>query len=562
MIVYLDIETNLAHNRIWCVWTKKGDEWKEWRSPEGFQSYLDGHEVCAHNLIGFDAPVLRKVWGITIPIGKAVDTLVMARLLDPVASLPHIPDTYDKKKVSQHSLAAWGLRAGCNKMNFDLEDFDAGYTEQMSEYCKQDVAVLEAVHKHLLKEFSKWGGDQGKFSLELEHRVAMYMAQQERNGFKLNVRMATELLAEMRTRMNDITFELQERWPPIVEERYSEKTGKRLKDKVTEFNVGSRKQIADRLISDGVKLKDKTENGAWIVDEPTLKALNNPVADMIAEYLMLQKRVGMIDSWIEAADSYDRVHGRVLSNGTITGRMTHSKPNMGQITSVKSEYGKESRSCWTVEDGYNLVGCDLSGIELRCLAHYMKDEAYTYELLEGDIHTANQQAAGLETRDQAKTFIYALLYGAGPAKIGSIVGGSAHQGKILIDKFMRNMPALNKLLKKVQNLAKEGFVPALDGRRVQIRSEHAALNSLLQSAGAVIAKQWCLEMHKLLRKEKIEYKQVAFVHDEIQLEVREDQAQQAAVCMVAAAQLAGITLGFRVPVDAEAKIGKTWYDTH
>jgi len=560
-MVYIDIETNLAHNRIWMAWTKKGDEWIEWRSPEGLQGYLDGEYVCAHNLIGFDAPVLRKVWGITIPLSKAVDTLVMARLLDPVASLPTIPEGVDKKKVSQHSLAAWGLRAKCKKMNFDLEDFDAGYSEQMSEYCKQDVEVLEAVHKLLLKKFSEWT-DEGKQALELEHKVAMYMAQQERNGFKLNVRMATELLAHMRQRMLTITLELQNRWPPIVEERWSEKTGKRLKDKVTEFNVGSRKQIAERLIGDGVKLTNKTEKGAWIVDEPTLKALGNPVANMIAEYLMLQKRVGMIDSWLDAADSYDRVHGRVLSNGTITGRMTHSKPNMGQITSVKSEYGKESRSCWTVDDGFSLVGCDLSGIELRCLAHYMQDEAYTHELLEGDIHTANQQAAGLETRDQAKTFIYALLYGAGPAKIGAIVGGSANQGKVLIDKFMGNMPALEKLLRKVQRMAGKGWIPALDGRRIQIRSEHAALNSLLQSAGAIIAKQWCIEMHRLLRKENIEYKQVAFVHDEIQLEVREDQAKQAAVCMIAAAQLAGINLGFRVPVDAEAKIGKTWYDTH
>lgn len=560
-MVYIDIETNLAHNRIWCAWTKKGDEWIEWRSPEGMQGYLDGNEVCAHNLIGFDAPVLRKVWGITIPMSKAVDTLVMARLLDPVATLPKIPEGVDKKKVSQHSLAAWGLRAGCNKMNFDLEDFDAGYTEQMSIYCKQDVEVLEAVHKLLVKKFSEWA-DGGKQSLELEHKVAMYMAQQERNGFKLDVRMATELLAHMRQRMLTITLDLQDRWRPIVEERWSEKTGKRLKDKVTEFNVGSRKQIAERLIGDGIKLTKKTEKGAWIVDEPTLKALGNPVANMIAEYLMLQKRVGMIDSWLDAADSYDRVHGRVLSNGTITGRMTHSKPNMGQITSVKSEYGKESRSCWTVEDGFKLVGCDLSGIELRCLAHYMQDDAYTTELLDGDIHTANQNAAGLQTRDQAKTFIYALLYGAGSAKIGSIVGGSSKQGQALIDKFMGNMPALEKLLRKVKRMAGKGWIPALDGRQVQIRSDHAALNSLLQSCGAIIAKQWCIEMHKLLRHNMVTYKQVAFVHDEIQLEVADNQAELAGELMVTAARIAGESLGFRVPVDAEAKIGKTWYDTH
>jgi DNA polymerase I-like protein with 3'-5' exonuclease and polymerase domains len=192
----------------------------------------------------------------------------------------------------------------------------------------------------------------------------------------------------------------------------------------------------------------------------------------------------------------------------------------------------------------------------------MRDEKYTNELLEGDIHTANQQAAGLETRDQAKTFIYALLYGAGPAKIGAIVGGSAHQGKILIDKFMRNMPSIRKLMEKVKKFASKGYVPALDGRRIIIRSDHAALNSLLQSAGAVIAKQWCVEAHKLLKKNKIDYKQVAFVHDEIQLEVREDQAERAAQLMVQAAAVAGKALNFRVPVDAEAKVGNNWYETH
>ena len=546
-MIYLDIETNLAHDTIWCVVTKKDGHTIVWTGPEGLQEYIKGSEVSAHNLIGFDAPVLRNVWDVTIPVSKAVDTLVMSRLLNP-------------QREGGHSLKAWGKRLGFDKMDFDTEDFDGGLTDEMIEYCKRDVDVLEMLHKHLVNTLNTWK-DPAQ-SIELEHKVAMYMAQQERNGFLLDQKLCTQLLAKMRGRMLQITIELQEVFPPLIHERYSEKTGKRLKDKVEEFNVGSRKQIASRLQSLGVKFTKHTEKGNVIVDEATLKGINRPEAQMIAEYLMLQKRVGMLDSWMDHLKDDGRVHGRVISNGAVTGRMTHQSPNMGQITSVKSEYGKESRQCWTVPEGYKLVGCDLSGIELRCLAHYMQDEAYTHELLEGDIHTANQLAAGLATRDQAKTFIYALLYGAGPAKIGGIVGGSANKGKTLIDKFMGNMPALEKLLRKVQRMAGQGYVPALDGRRIIIRSEHAALNSLLQSAGAIIAKQWCIEAHKLLRKEKIEYKQVAFVHDEIQLEVREDQAEQASVCMIAAAQLAGITLGFRVPVDAEAKIGNNWYETH
>ena len=546
-MIYIDIETNLAHDTIWCAITMKGWETKVWTKPDGLQDYLKGEEVCAHNLIGFDAPVLRNVWGVTIPVNKAVDTLVMSRLMNPQIE-------------GGHSLKAWGKRLGNDKMDFDTEDFDGGLTDEMIEYCKRDVEVLAQLHGFLETQFKQW--DNPKQPLALEHKVAMYMAQQERNGFLLNQRLCSELLAEMRQRMLDITIELQEVFPPLVHERWSEKTGKRLKDRVEEFNVGSRKQIASRLQSLGVEFNKKTEKGNIIVDEATLKGINRPEAQLIAEYLMLQKRVGMLDSWMDHVKDDGRVHGRVISNGAVTGRMTHQSPNMGQITSVKSEYGKESRQCWIVSDGYKLVGTDLSGIELRCLAHYMRDEKYTNELLEGDIHTANQQAAGLETRDQAKTFIYALLYGAGPAKIGGIVGGSAHQGKILIDKFMRNMPAIRKLMEKVKKFAAKGYVPALDGRRIIIRSDHAALNSLLQSAGAVIAKQWCVEAHKLLKKNKIDYKQVAFVHDEIQLEVKEDQADHAAQLMVQAAALAGKALNFRVPVDAEAKIGNNWYETH
>jgi len=547
-MIYLDCETNLAHDTIWLCVTKCGNDIRQWTKPDGLQKYLDGEQVCAHNLVGFDAPVLRKVWGITIPATNAVDTLVMSRLLNPQLD-------------GGHSLKAWGNRLGDYKDEFKVEDFDKGLTQEMIDYCIQDVRVLETLHHHLISELHKWR--EPYQSIELEHMVAMYMAQQERNGFMLNQRYCTELLTEMRDRMLSITMDLHEIFPPIVEERWSEKTGKRLKDKVTEFNVGSRKQIAERLQGLGVKFTKRTEKGSIIVDETVLNGINRPEAKLIAEYLMLQKRVGMLDSWLDHCKDDGRVHGRVISNGAVTGRMTHQSPNMGQITSVKSVYGKESRSCWTVPEGKRLVGCDLSGIELRCLAHYMQDEAYTYELLEGDIHTANQQAAGLATRDQAKTFIYALLYGAGAAKIGSIVGGSSRQGQALIEKFMGNMPALDKLLRKVQRMAGQGYVPALDGRRIIIRSEHAALNSLLQSAGAIIAKQWCIEIHKAFKFCGVRSaKQVAFVHDEIQVECDADEADLVAKIMVASARKAGETLGFRVPVDAEAKIGFTWYDTH
>jgi DNA polymerase I-like protein with 3'-5' exonuclease and polymerase domains len=412
------------------------------------------------------------------------------------------------------------------------------------------------LYKKLDKELQEFGD-----SVELEHKIAFIMKRQEDNGFKLNLPEAISLLAQLKDRMSFITDSMQTIFPPVVEERWSEKTGKRLKDKVTVFNVGSRKQIAERLQERGVKFTKTTEKGSIIVDETTLKGIDLPEAQLIAEYLMIQKRVGLLESWIDNVKDDGRVHGRVITNGAVTGRMTHQSPNMGQIPSVNSEYGAECRKLWTVEDGNVLIGTDLSGIELRCLAHYMQDPEWTEELLNGDIHQKNADAAGI-TRPQAKTLIYATLYGAGPAKIGSIVGGGASEGNKVLQNFYRNTPALSRLMEKVKKVANKGYVPGLDGRRILVRSEHAALNSLLQGCGAIIAKQWCIESHKEFKRQKLPVQQVAFVHDEIQIEAQRPHAETVASIMVASAKKAGEVLGFRCPVDAEAKIGANWFDTH
>ena len=304
--------------------------------------------------------------------------------------------------------------------------------------------------------------------------------------------------------------------------------------------------------------------------------MTHPDAQLVAEYLIVQKRASQVSSWLDAVSLEGRVHGRVVGSGAATGRMTHISPNMAQIPSVrkiydgmshiervKATYGAECRKCWTVPEGHKLVGIDASGLELRMLAHYMKDEAYTNTILEGDIHTANQKAAGLDTRDQAKTFIYAFLYGAGDSKIGSIAGKGAAHGKKLKKDFLDNVPALKKLKTLIEGIAeKTGTIPALDGRRIRIRKAYSALNFLLQGAGATVMKQALLNGVDSLRAANIPFKIVANVHDELQVETPEHFAKAVGIHFRNAIITAGEDLELRCPMDAEYKIGADWSATH
>ena len=571
-MIFLDIETNLKHDTIWLCVTKHNTtgEVRHWREADTLQQYLEGEQVVGHNIIGFDAPILNKVWGVVIPDNKLVDTLVMSRLYKPDIDIV-IPE--QGKAPSPHSLEAWGYRLGSHKIGFT--DFDGGYTKSMAIYCEQDVMLLEKLYNHLTTVMVKEGFSIQ--SIQLEHEVAIICRGMEDNGFMLDIEKAMVLNATLSGRMSDIEEDMQKVFPPIVEQRFSEKTGKQLKDKITVFNPGSRQQIAERLAGLGVVFKKHTEKGNVIVDESVLETIDLPEAKLVSEYLMIQKRVAQISSWLELVGDDGRVHGRVTTNGAVTGRATHSSPNMAQVPAVGSPFGAECREMWTVPKGYKQVGVDLSGIELRCLGHYLNDQEWITELLKGDIHWFNAQSFGLvergtvkddnnpehkKARNTTKTLTYGVLYGAGAAKAGSIVGGNSSKGKKLIDSFINNTPGLSSLKKKISRLMAKGHLPALDGRRVWVRSEHAALNTLLQSAGAIIAKQWLVESTKLLQEKGINAKLLAFVHDETQWEVKEDQAEEAARLIEQAAAKAGEALAFRCPVDAEGKVGNNWRECH
>ena len=549
MKIILDIETNSKHNVIWCCVTRDidTDEVKVWKEANGLQKYLDQCDlIIGHNIIAFDNQVLSKTWNISMRKNQLYDTLVSARLLDP-------------SKEGGHSLDAWGKRLGYAKGDFN--DWDGGLTDEMITYCIQDTLVTKKLYEHLLTEFNRQHFDYR--SIEIELNVQHIIHKQTEDGFKLDERKAIELQAELTNKLVNIEASLQSIFPTKTIERISEKTGKKLADGIEVFNPGSRKQIGERLIEKGWKPKAFTDKGQPKVDETTLEGVDIPEAKAIAEYLMLQKRIAQISSWLKEMKEDGRVHGKVITNGAVTGRMTHMSPNMAQVPNSSAIYGHECRELWTVEKGYKLVGIDASGLELRMLAHYMKDDEYTTEVVSGDIHTANQRAAGLETRNQAKTFIYAFLYGAGASKIGKIVGGSAKEGERLISNFLKNTPKLHALRQTVSSLlSKEGTLPGLDGRRLQVRSEHSALNTLLQGAGAIVMKQALVILDDKLSKLGVDYKFVANVHDEWQIEVEDGYQDIVGKLGIQSIEQAGKKLNMNCPLTGEYRAGLTWKDTH
>ena len=544
----LDIETNLDHDTIWCCVTlhRETNDITVWRSKQGLKEYLnDATTIVGHNLIAFDAPILNRVWGTNIRAKNCKDTLLMSRLSN-------------SARDGGHSLDAWGHTLGYNKIEFS--DFDGGLTEEMVTYCIRDVELTSKLYDRLWQELD--ANQISDEAIKLEHEVQVILSEMERNGFKLNVPYAQTLLCDIKTEMASIKESLQNIFPPIITPRVPTKTGKTRKDVVEVFNVGSRQQIAKRLISKGWKPQKKTEKGQVIVDESVLEQVSIPEAKPIARYLTLQKRASQLDSWLEKLGKDGRVHGKVIGFGAVTGRATHASPNMAQVPANRATFGTEFRSCWTVEDGNVLVGVDLSGIELRCFAHYLNDKDYINETVNGDVHTRNQQAFGVETRDLAKTVLYATLYGASATKIGKVIGSTPKRGAEIIGNFCKAIPAYEILKAKVERMSEKGTLPGLGGYQLTVRSSHSSLNTLLQSAGAIISKQWLVQITKNLRAKKIPYKLVAWVHDEVQLETPREYGDIVGEVVVHSAAEAGEILKFRCPVGAEYGIAENWAGSH
>ena len=582
MDLVFDIETDdVDATKIWCIVAYDLHSDKTYlfdpdHLEDGAAFLAKADKLIGHNIVCFDIPVVKKFLGVDLTENCTImDTLVLSRLFNPT-------------REGGHSLASWGFRLG--HLKTDFKKFDE-FTSEMMAYCVNDVILNAKVYKSLKLE-SKGFSVQ---SVELEHKIIKLVDDQRQHGFMLDMKKTKLLEAELEERLANVIKEVRKEFKPKAEiftlricynangevskfakcrelkkrvrlddDEYEQiKKCNKIKRVIrTDFNLGSRPQIAQYLQDFGWKPKKFTATGQPVVDESTLSKIKNiPQATLIAEYLMIQKRIGLVKSWLKEVDERDsRVHGYVNHNGAVTSRMTHKSPNTAQIPSTNSNYGKECRSCWTVAKGNKLVGIDASGLELRMLAHYMNDGEYTNEIVNGDIHTHNQKIAGLESRSQAKTFIYALLYSAGDPRLGTVVGGGRDAGARLRKLFFDNLPAFKTLKDRVGRASKKGYIKALDGRKLIVRSQHSALNTLLQGAGALVMKKALILFSEYIKD--LDAQCVANVHDEWQVESKAEHAEEVGKLGVQAIIDAGTAFNLNCPLDGEYKIGDNWYETH
>ena len=610
---FFDIETTAVDNwttlegmdKIHCISVLSEDDGKcvsfSGNSIREGISYLVQHdEVVGHNIISFDIPAIKKLHP-TINFPTVRDTLVMASaMFGDVRATDLQKPQFPRELIGRQSLKAWGVRLGVLKGDYgDTTDWSV-CTREMIDYCEQDVAVTYQLYQHLMS------AEPSETMIKIEHKFAELMRMQEVHGWKFDTAGCRALTKEIMQRRADLEKQLQEAFPPkevptktpvwktedgkiwktkkqAVEAGYKPANVKKdgFTTKKVLFNPASRDQIAERLTEKyGWKPKLFTSSGKPKIDETVLKGIGKPEAEILFQYLLCIKRLGQVaegqEAWLKLADD-GVMRGQVVTNGTVTGRCSHRHPNVAQVPAVGAEYGKECRALFGARTGYKLVGFDASGLELRCLGHYLTpydNGAYAKEVIDGDIHTLNQKAAGLSTRSEAKRFIYAYLYGCGDQLLGEMIGGGSKEGGQLRKRFLSKLPALNNLIKDVKKVAEgQKYLKAIDGRRLHVRSSHSALNLLLQSCGAIVMKTTsCYLFYNLTNARYVngyvnwvhgkDFAFVGNIHDEIQAEVIEGREDEYGKIAERSIKQAGDYLKFRCRLDGEYKVGNNWAETH
>ena len=587
--LFFDLETDgLDPDVIHCiavgeeghpVWSYGPDQIKE-----GLEMLCKADELVAHNGLGYDFKVIEKLYPSWPFKGKRTDTLVLSRLIR--ADLKNedfeynwANDVMPKKFYGSHGLKAWGMRLQ-NRLEGDFlkGDYDGGWehwSQAMQDYCEQDVRVTMALYNFLKPE------KQTTEAVDLAHEISAIADDIGNAGWTFDEAKAGKLYAELCVRREELDHELQDLFEPWeVSETFIPKRNNKtlgyvegvpfIKTKTVEFNHNSRRHIEFCLTKKyGWKPAKTTPQGHAIIDDVVLGSLDYPEAKKLSELFLIQKRIGQLaegpQAWMKKVDSDGKLRHRIISPSTRTLRCTHIQPNLSQVPAVRLPYGKQCRELFTVPSGYSLVGSDLSGIEIRLFAHFLAlyDEGeYAKVILESDIHSYNQKATGLATRDQAKTWLYATLYGAGDAKVGSIVGKGAKEGKRLKDNFIEAVPAYGLLKTNVEKAASKGFIKTLGSNRIKVNSSHTSLNSLLQSAGAVICSKWVSLISKAIKEKKLDCTIVGWIHDEVQIAVRKGQEEYVGDLAQRCAKEAGEAYSLRIPIDAEYAVGRSWADTH
>ena len=590
MRLVFDIESNGLldeMDKIWSIVIHNIDTKQTFSfDPSGIDDAVkmlqNADVIIGHNILGFDIPAIVKIFP-RFNIPPYVDTLICSRLIwsdikENDFKFQRKTTSFPSRLIGKHSLEAWGYRLHLLKGDYAQTNDFSSWSPELQLYCERDVAVtLKLYQKISEKNYSLQ-------AMTLEHCFAQIIENQTQVGFPFDVEAAQRLYADLVKKRLSLEEKLQEDFPPkqnktIFVPKVNNKSKGYVKGQAFEkvetvlFNPNSRHHIGERLLEKyNWKPKEFTANGQPKIDDSILAELDIPEAKTLGEYLLIQKRIAQLaegNQGLLKVVKDDRIFHNCITNGTPSGRMRHFGINISQIPSVSVPYGREFRSLFIAPDGYKLVGCDASGIELRCLGHYLHpfdSGAFINELLRGDIHEKNRKDLGLEKRSDAKRWAYCLIYGGGDARLGETIGVSAQEGKKLKNKFFKANPAFKILRDRVQEKAKTGFLNGLDGRLLPVRAAHIALNLLLQSAASLIVKQATIFLHENLEKQGLTYGEdfvmVAHIHDEMQMLVKEQYAETLGGQAVQSIRNTTEHFKFRCPLEGEYKIGNNWSETH